>query len=479
MTDGRGLHLLRWLTLGLASTVVVGCNSQSVTQPVETPTPLVEEALETVGASPTPEAEIPGVLQTSWQAYKARFIQPDGRVIDSEGDARATASGQAYAMLRAVLMDDPDTFERTLAWAEENLRRSEEQTSDALWAARWQPEPGDTQEPDATATPLEPSLAAEFASEAEVDAIAALILASRQWGRPRYQTLARAKLAELWERATVDVNGMRYLLPGSTTAFRPQSTLLLLQPASLSPSAFRLFAQVDSAHDWMSLVTSSYLVLENSPALSVVGLPSDWVLLDTASNEFQPVANKAERQTVYGADAYRVWWRVALDAVWFNERRATRYLRNQLWYLSEQWRSQQVIPARIDRQGEPIDNEEAIAQYAMLYAAFQVIEPAIAKQLYQQKLLPAYRGGVWDEGSPNASSPAGASPNAAQPGNTPAPAAQAGVTSMNSRINTSQTLIWLGIYAPLPPAASLVQPHTATVQNSDDPPAVESSPQSE
>ncbi len=62
-------------------------------------------------------------LTESWNAYRQRFIQSDGRVIDWEATGRSTSEGQAYAMLRAVFANDPDRFALTLNWSENNLRR--------------------------------------------------------------------------------------------------------------------------------------------------------------------------------------------------------------------------------------------------------------------------------------------------------------------------------------------------------------------
>ncbi|UZQ54172.1 hypothetical protein OOK60_17075 [Trichothermofontia sichuanensis B231] len=42
---------------------------------------------------------------------------------------RSTSEGQAYARLRAVWMDDPDTFARTLQWGEDNRRRRQPSAS--------------------------------------------------------------------------------------------------------------------------------------------------------------------------------------------------------------------------------------------------------------------------------------------------------------------------------------------------------------
>jgi endoglucanase len=71
-------------------------------------------------------------------------------------------------------------------------------------------------------------------------------------------------------------------------------------------------------------------------------------------------------------------------------------LQQHLVPLQDQWRSQQKIPAQIDLQGQPLVNYESTSQYAMLYAAFWQINSPIAEEIRQQKLLPPYRDGFWD-----------------------------------------------------------------------------------
>jgi len=332
------------------------------------------------------EAADQELLQASWRAYKQRFIQDDGRVIDWEAAGRTVSEGQAYAMLRAVWMDDPTTFEQTLAWAERNLQRWQgDRRQDHLWAWTW------GQQPDQSWGILD----ANFASDADVDAIAALILASRRWNRPDYLALARTKLRDLWQQAVITETETAYLLPGPAEAFRPQPDLLILNPSYLFPSAFRLFAQVDPDHDWMRLVDGSYTVLDDAAVLSTVKLPSDWVVVNIRTGGVQPLPESATLSTEYGFDAYRVWWRVALDAHWFGEARATDLLRQGLTHPHALWQSEQRIPARIDRAGQPLVTYEATAQYGMLYAAFHRVDPAIATELHP-KLLATYDDGIWD-----------------------------------------------------------------------------------
>jgi endoglucanase len=350
-------------------------------------------AIASTPASPSFPAEI---LQQSWTAYKQRFIQADGRVIDWEHKERSTSEGQAYAMLRAVLSDDPDTFSQTLQWAENNLNRTDPDGSkDSLWSWQWgQNDQGEWKVLDRN-----------FASDADVDAATALILAARRWNRPDYLTLAQTKVKDVWKLATIALprpnsgSESRYLLPGPLSSFQPQPNQIYFNPSYFAPYAFRLFAQIDPERDWLGMVDSSYQALQESSGVSLVGLPSDWVALNTDTGRFGAVPTTTHLRSMYSFDACRVWWRISLDAAWFQEPRATAYLQKHLQPLAEMWRSHQSIPARITLLGTPIASYETTSQYAMLYPAFKLVDPAIAEQIRQQKLLPTYKDGIWDNNS--------------------------------------------------------------------------------
>jgi endoglucanase len=301
-----GLSLTVGLTAGLTGCASLSFRQPSADVPPPPPPPVAVQPNSTGAASPTasPQAasESPGtqeLLNGSWAAYKQRFIQEDGRIIDREAEDRSTSEGQAYAMLRALFINDPNTFAQTLEWAEKNLRRKTLRVaSDNLWAWKWGKQPSDRW------GPIDPN----FASDADIDAAFALILASRKWNRPEYLALAKTKLKDIWEFSTVEVGDKRYLLPGPKAAFVSDS-LLTLNPSYLAPYAFRLFAQVDPDRDWMKLVASSYEVLEESAKLSQVSLPSDWVVFNSKTKTFQTVSGGNNIQSKYAFDAYRVWWR--------------------------------------------------------------------------------------------------------------------------------------------------------------------------
>lgn len=380
---------------------VAGCVEIPSTQKPKTnpsPSPVTQPVGSPV-ATPPPPSLPPStanrkLLEESWIIYRQQFIQEDGRVIDYEASDRSTSEGQAYAMLRAVLINDPKTFDLTLDWAEDNLRRfsSTGEPLDQLWAWKWGIDEAGKWGP----------IDNNFASDADIDAITALIFASRRWNRPEYLELARVKLEDLWKFSTIAAatpGSKRYLLPGPAEAFVPSPSTVYLNPSYLAPYAFRLFAQVDPAHDWLSLVESSYQVLEESSQVSAVGLPGDWIVLDLPTGKFRPMPPESKLQSVYSFDAYRVWWRVAWDLAWFKPPEAQRYLNSATQHLQKLWASSGRLPARIDIQGQSTVSYDATSQYAMVYLAFSLIAPETAEQLLEQKLLPRYNEGIWDDES--------------------------------------------------------------------------------
>jgi endoglucanase len=331
----------------------------------------------------------PAILQASWQAYRDRFIQPDGRVIDWESDQRTTSEGQAYALLRSVFVDDAATFASVLNWSQANLARKQsgqKRLQDQLWIWQW----------GRQSNGQWGAIDGNFASDADIDACYALILAAKRWERPDYLKLARMKLADLWQHSTLEIQGDRYLLPGPKLAFaRPD--VATFNPSYFAPYAFRLFAQVDADRDWLQLVNSSYQLLERSSQLSKVGLPSDWIGVEIKTG--QPVALSKPVLSQYGFDASRVWWRVSLDADIYNEPRAKAYLKRQLIHLRQLWQQGQKIPAQIDLEGNALVEYDATSQYGMLYHAFRTFDPSLAQQIYQQKLASRYQNGFWDNSS--------------------------------------------------------------------------------
>nr|WP_242026869.1 glycosyl hydrolase family 8 [Phormidium tenue] len=329
------------------------------------------------------------LLIESWRAYRDRFIQADGRVIDREDGDRTVSEGQAYAMLRAVAVNDPATFDRTYTWAKNNLARvnDEGDPTDLLWAWKW------GQRPDGSWG----SIDANFATDADIDAATALILAARRWSCPQYLDDARALLADIWEHGTIEFpDSTRQLIPGPAAAFRLEPNQVILNPSYFAPASFRLFAEVDPDRDWTSLIDSGYTLLNDLATFSTTGLPADWIAYNPTTYTYRQLPLDYPLQSRYSFDAFRVWWRVSQDAAWFSEPRAQAYLETRTPELIRRWQQDQRLPARLTLDGGAEASYEATAHYAMLYPALLQVDPATAQDIYRQKLQPTYKNGFWD-----------------------------------------------------------------------------------
>jgi len=317
-------------------------------------------------------------LRESWDAYVARFIQADGRVIDILGGQVTTSEGQAYAMLRAVWIGDRATFDRVHAWARANLNQGVR--DDQLWAWKW----------GRAGNGGGRVLDAAFASDADQDAALALIMAARTWNDAAYLTQARATLADLWERGTLVAQGRRYLLGGDSLC---QGSSCRLNPSYYAPYAYRLFAKHDPGHDWSSLVDSSYFLLEANSQMTATRLPTDWLILDVRRGELRP---GEDRDNFYSYDAFRVHWRVAMDEALYQEPRARAYLDRSLAWVVDRWKREQKLPAIVTAEGDAGANYEALEMLAALMPALKPRASDVAEAM-NRRLQGTYQAGLWGD----------------------------------------------------------------------------------
>ena len=328
------------------------------------------------GAGRPSDAAPPEILRESWRAYVARFIQKDGRVIDYRAQGISTSEGQAYAMLRAVWMNDRATFDKTYSWALNNLRAGVR--GDHLWAWKWGKDNNGKWH----------ALDRAFATDADQDAAIALVLASVAWKEPRYLGAAQAVLADLWRLATVAVAGQRYLLAGDSLC---KGADCRVNPSYYAPYAYRIFRQYDPAHDWDELLASSYFLLEKTSALTVTHLPPDWLQLNAATGELRPGSAK---DSAFSYDAFRVFWRVALDDALFQDPRAERYLQHSLDWLIREWKHRGALPAIVSSGGRPGANYESLEMLAGVTPALRTLAPDVASAI-ERKLQSTYSRGIW------------------------------------------------------------------------------------
>ena len=147
-------------------------------------------------------------LESSWSFYKSEYIR-QGRVVRPKNDYDTVSEGQAYAMLRALWMNDKETFDKVYRWTEANLSRLEKFDDNLL---AWQYGMTDNGGPAVLDwTP---------ATDADLDYALALFLAERKWPQgpefdlPPYHVKARHVAGDLQKHAVIRLpNDELVLLP--------------------------------------------------------------------------------------------------------------------------------------------------------------------------------------------------------------------------------------------------------------------------
>lgn len=336
-----------------------------------------------IRAGAAPEAGGQGVtaataLRQTWEGYKSVFLQGDGRVIDRERNQVSTSEGESYAMLRAVWMGDRPTFDLVWRWTQDNLRRPGQPLFAWLWG----------QASDGRWTVLDPHSAAD----ADEDIALALVLAGRRWHDGSYLSDAHSVLAQIWSSEVGHAGGRPYLAAGDWAASPGR---VILDPSYLAPASYRVFAAFDRGHDWQSLVSSSYAALHacswsRLSAARSVGLPPNWCVLSGAGAS--SYSGNSDGDT-YGYDAFRVMWRVALDARWFRSPQARSYL-DGMGFLRHRWEQHHRLDAQYQHDGTPASGAaEDPTVYGGDIGAFVTTAPPTARAILRQRLLSTYQGG--------------------------------------------------------------------------------------
>lgn len=292
------------------------------------------------------------LIVNAWSGYGKRFILPDGRVQRPRNGGDTVSEGQAYALLIASLLDDRKTFDRVLDWTEAHLSRKG-RTGDHLLAWHWEPGKGVTDW--------------NSASDADLDYALALIIASTRWRDERYARKARLVMSDLLDLETEVINGRRYLLPGS---WRKGRDAYIINPSYLSPAHFRIFFACTGDPRWNHLIEGSYNLIETASkrfdGATGVGLVPDWLLL-TVDGALTRAKGFSDR---FGWDAIRTPWRLGMDALWFEEDLAKRYLESMRDFYTQEWeRRGDRFFAEYTYEGKPAGQYEHVAAYAMSLSA--------------------------------------------------------------------------------------------------------------
>jgi endo-1,4-beta-D-glucanase Y len=198
-----------------------------------------------------------------WQEFKRLYLSEDGRVIDASTPQASTVSeGQAYAMLFALIANDPATFAKILRWTRENMAGGSLERSLPAW--KW------GRADDGKWNVLDRNSAAD----ADLWMSYALAEGARLWHNTGYAQLAHA-MSELILREEVSlIPGLgSTLLPGAK-GFVAQQTWRL--NASYTPiEVLRALERSGDERQWAAVLESSQRIIAASAPR---GFAADWIL---------------------------------------------------------------------------------------------------------------------------------------------------------------------------------------------------------
>ncbi len=320
------------------------------------------------------------MLSGLWQRYVQTYIEPgSGRVLDRQQNDLTTSEGQSYAMLRAVWQDDRATFDRVWGFTQQALDRPD----DHLFAWKF------GQRPDGSSGVLIDQGGQNTASDADTDIGLALVMAYGRWQQSSYLQQAKPIISDIWTHEVVQVAGRPVLVSND---LEKSSSQVIVNPSYLAPYAYRIFARVDTGHDWQSLVSSSYDLIDRSLEApldrgSSAGLAPNWLRMDRATGAF--LALPGGLTSDYGYDSLRLPWRLALDYQWNHEGRAKATL-GRLRFLGAQWQDTGRLAATYAHDGSSPAGYESPALYGGSMGYFTVADPAKLSAVYDRKLAALY-----------------------------------------------------------------------------------------
>ncbi len=319
------------------------------------------------------------MLLELWGRYKQTILEDNSlRALDKSQDNITTSEGQSYTLMRAVWMDDQETFDKAWKWTKDNMQREDKLISWRFGA-----------KPDGSFGIQDERGGQNTATDADVDIAYALIMAANRWKSDDYLYDAKPMIDSIWKKEVVFVNGQPVLAANDIERNNQES--ILVNPSYFAPYAYRVFAKVDPDRNWNGLVDSSYSLLFASIDSTLdkeasAGLPPNWIRVDR--NTGQVSADKS-LDTNYGYDAFRTPWRLALDYRYNKEVRAKQVL-GKSNVLSKDWQERGRLASIYGHDGKVVTDDSVPAQYGASIGYFIIENPKQAKEIYDRKLISNY-----------------------------------------------------------------------------------------
>ncbi|WP_341933469.1 glycosyl hydrolase family 8 [Microbacterium sp. LWO14-1.2] len=267
------------VTAGTAA-VAVGLNTADTGPPDSSPAA-------TSSPLPPEETQAPDLVAADLATSFLDEWVEDGRVVRRDEGGDTVSEGQAYGLFAALIADDEQRFDEVWDWTRAELLRP-----DGLMAWRWD---------DGKVVDDEP------ATDADLDAARALVLAGDRFGREDLRAEGVELATVIADRLTVQTAQGRILLPGLWAADREPYAY---NPSYASPVAFQVLGAATGDPRWAELQAGSAQV--TGTILDATDLPPDWAQVHADGLvEPMPGPRGGGDPVQYGFDAPRLLLRYA------------------------------------------------------------------------------------------------------------------------------------------------------------------------
>lgn len=217
-----------------------------------------------------------------WAPFAARFLAPEGRIVDTGNGGISHSEGQGYGMVLAEAAGDRGSFERLWAWTDSHLARKD------MRLFSWRYDPNAT--PAVTDT--------NNATDGDLLIAWALLRAADRWGVSAYADASR-QIRDAILRKLVKPVGSRVVLMPGLEGFLNGGVATLNLSYYIWP-ALDAFRKADGA-GWSAIIADGQAILSRA-RFGPHRLPSDWIDI-RPQDAITPAAGRPPR---FGFDAVRV-----------------------------------------------------------------------------------------------------------------------------------------------------------------------------
>lgn len=242
----------------------------------------------------------------NYNTWKSNFTEAcsNGRWRVKFNSSETVSEGIAYGMLLSVYKGDKDLFDGLWLYYKDNVNSNGVMN----WKIKGCSE----------------VVGNNGATDAELDAAFALIVADYQWGSIgsiNYKNDAKTLIAAI---KTHEVEANTFVLKPGDDFGQSQ----IINPSYFSPAYYRAFgAFTNDTAFWNAVASKSYVIINNNLTVNnaVGGLVSDWC---EASGNYSPEAQPrgyVNAGKTYTYDACRTPWRIAVDYLWYGTPDAKTY----------------------------------------------------------------------------------------------------------------------------------------------------------